>query len=66
MFELAYFLVVFFLFVFLPGFGGRVRCGPADHFDGFFQVYEVVCCESGDPNAEGFEGFFGGGFPSFQ
>ena len=66
MFELAYFLVVFFLFVFLPGFGGRVGCGPADHFDGFFQVCEVIRCKSGDPGAEGFEGLFGGGFPAFQ
>ena len=62
MFELADFFVVVFLFVFLPGFSGRVGCGHSNHVDGFFQVCEVVCCESGDPNAEGFEGFFGGGF----
>ena len=66
MFELTYFFVVFILFVFLPGFCGRVRCSPADHFDGFFKVCEVVSCKSGDSGAEGFEGLFGCRFPAFQ
>ena len=51
MFELTYFFVVLVLFVFLSGFGCCMWCGSAYHFDGFFDVGQVVGCESADSGA---------------
>ena len=66
MFELAYFLVILVLFVSFPRLGCCMWCGSAYHLDGFFEVFQVVGCESADSCAVGIEGLFSCGFPSFE